>query len=78
MLGRRVTAENAPTHNMNQSGTDLKREGERRHKEKLIPLPFSPIWTKDYPENAAKIYVDNLKKISKNSKHVWVRCELDS
>ena len=40
MLGRRVTAENAPTHNMNQSGTDLKREGERRHKEKLSPLPF--------------------------------------
>ena len=40
MLGRRATAENAPSHNTNRRGTDLKGEGEQRHKEKLSPLPF--------------------------------------
>ena len=43
MLGRRATAENAPTHNMNRSGTDLKGEDERRYK------------ALNYPENVAKI-----------------------
>ena len=51
MLGRRATAENAPSHNMNRSGTDVKGEGEAAAHGKAQP---SPIWT--------NIKIDTMRK----------------